>query len=664
MVRFAFKKGLRFLRATKAFTLLRRLANGNFQIEDDSGEVGGLTEAELHRRWRTGEWQIDEESLGESSNVFYFTTPKDLRALPEAEQRDVERRLKYLNGIKGLFKRESHEVVSTRTQLKPKIAEIAAELGDASPPSPATFWRWWKRFLPTNCVLKLVTRTDRAGRNSDAVQRSVFDEAVCEVFLTPQKKAGKAVVEAVQDKIKRINNGVAESERVATPSQATVYRWLKSLHYEIVKRSREGKAATARELRSVVGGVKVDKILERIELDHTPMDILVICKVTRLILGRPWLTLAIDRFSRMIVGFYFSFHAPSATSVLYCLRMMIMPKDDILSRFPDVVGPWPGRGLPDTLVTDNGMDLHAGAVEAVCLEMGIELQFCGVAHPEMKGAIERVIGTVNRSLIHTLPGTTFSNVEQRGDYASEKHAAIDIEVLTHVLVKWIVDVYHKTPHKGLAGHTPLSAWQRGEADRIIEFPAYPRQLDTIVGDSVTRTLFHYGLEYGNLHYNSPLLQTIRHREGGAPILQLRAFDHDVGYIAVFDPHLDEFIDVPAVELEYAQGVNRYVHRLVCAETRKRFGDQWTYEQLRGVKREIQAIVDAAVSAKKSGTRKAAAAVLMADSEQVLGRASGGALARACQPIDAEPSPPAPLEPGVDDDLPEFSSSARPVGVSA
>jgi putative transposase len=296
--------------------------------------------------------------------------------------------------------------------------------------------------------------------------------------------------------------------------------------------------------------------------------------------------------------------------------------------------------------------------------MGIELQYCGVAHPEMKGAIERAIGTLNRSLIHTLPGTTFSNIEQRGDYDSEKHAAIDIEVLTHLIVKWIVDVYHKTPHKGLAGHTPLSVWQQGEAERIIELPAYPRQLDMIVGHSATRTLFQYGLEYGNLYYNSPLLQTIAGRDDGTPPLQLRAFEHDVGYIAVFDPHLDEFIDVPAVELDYARGVNRYVHLLVCAETRKRFGNAWTYEQLRAVKAEIQAIVDDAVRSKKAGTRKAAAGLSLTDSEQVLGRSTGDALARAREPKEVVAAPPEPLDPGTDDDLPLFTRTPRVVEVTA
>jgi putative transposase len=659
MIRFAFKKGLRFLCNAKAFTLMRRLASGKFQLEGDSGEATTLSEKELHGRWANGEWQIDPESLGASSNVFYYTTPKDLKAFPEEDQVDAKRKMNYLNGIRKLFECEGKRFVSTPEQLEPKIAEVAAEIKDEkTPPTPLSVWRWWKLFSPTQCITKLVERTGRAGRPIDAVHRSIFDEAVCEVFLTPQKMPGKAVVDAVETKFERINQGVPEADRLKAPSRATVYRWLKTLYYEVVKKAREGKAATLKELRSVVGAVKVDRILERVELDHTPLDILVICQITKMILGRPWLTLAIDRFSRMILGFYISFHAPSGTSVLYCLRMMIMPKEQLLERYPDVVGPWPGRGIPDTAVTDNGMDLHADAVETICLEIGIELQYCGVARPEMKGAIERAIGTVNRTLIHTLPGTTFSNVQQRGDYDSEQHAALDIEVLTHVLVKWIVDVYHKTPHRGLGGRTPLNVWQAGEADRTVELPAFPRQLEAIVGHAATRTLFHYGVEHDNLRYNSPLLQTIKQRDGGTPIVQLRGFEHDVGYVAVFDPNLDEFIDVPAVDQAYAAGLNRHVHRLVCAEARKRFGDRWTASQLREVKIEIQAIVDDAIRAKKTGTRKAAAVATLTDSEQVFHEESADALARACELMDTALQPTAPIDPGADDELPVFKKSSR------
>lgn len=616
MVRFAFKKGLRFLQKTRIFTLLRRLANGSFQLEDEAGESCNLTEAQMHTRWSTGEWQIDEESLGGSSNVFFYTTPVDLKTLSTEDQHFAIRRMQYINGLKKLFEQDQSPLVSSPAKLEPKIRFLAEELKDIDPPSAATVWRWWRKYSPTQCVTKLCPQHHRAGRHTDARQRGIFEEAVSEVFLTPQKKPGKAVVEAVERKVARFNQTVSDDQRVSTPSPASVYRWLHQLHYQVVSNARAGKAATAKELRSAIGSVKVSRILERIELDHTPCDVIIICTLTRLILGRPWITLAIDRYSRMIVGFYISFHTPSQTSVLYAMRMLIMPKDTLLARFPDVHGPWPARGLPDTIATDNGMELHGDTVESVCLEMGINLHYCGVAHPEMKGAIERVIGTVNRGLIHTLPGTTFSNVKQRGDYDSEKHAAIDIETLTHVLVKWIVDQYHKQPHRGLKGRTPLEVWQESEKSTVIELPAFPRQLENIVGIDDTRTLFHYGLEHDNLFYNSPLLQTLSHKVEGTRKLQLRAFEHDVGYIAVFHPDLKEFINVPAVDQDYACGVNRHVHQLVCAETRRRFADAWTRTQLLSVKAEIQAIVDEAIRANKVATRKKVATLMLTQADNI------------------------------------------------
>ncbi|MCW2313709.1 hypothetical protein [Rhodoferax antarcticus] len=658
MVRFSFRKGLRFLQKTKTFELIKRLSNGNFQVEDNSGEVSSLTESEMHTRWASGKWQIDEDSLSAASNVFFYTTPGDLRSLPEKEQEAVSKMVKYLRGIKSMFDEVKSAFLSSPEKLAPKIQVVAQELNDSAPPSPATVWRWWRKFAPTQCITKLQGAHHRAGRRTNKVLREIFDESVLEVFLTNQKLPRKKVVEQVERKITGLNLTLPVDKALKPPSTATVYRWLNTLYYQIVANARNGRATTERELRSVMAGLKVSNILERIELDHTPLDVIVICKLTRLILGRPWITLAIDRYSRMIVGLYISFHAPSQASVLYSMRMMIMPKDDILARFPDVVGPWPARGLPETIATDNGMDLHGNTVEAVSLEMGIMLLFCGVAHPEMKGCIERTIGTLNRDLIHTLPGTTFSNPLERGDYDSTKEAAIDLEVLTHLIVKWIVDDYHKTPHRGLKGRSPLEVWQEAEKNTVIELPAFPRQLENIVGIEDTRTLFHYGLQHDNLIYNSPLLHSLSHKQEGTQKLQLRAFEHDVSYIAVFHPDLKEFIDVPAVDQEYAAGLNRYIHSLVTAETTRRFTDAWTREQRLIVKTEIQIIVDEAIKAKKTGTRKKVAVLNLSDSEQIIFPRTEEALGNARRYVDPQPKADDPLEPGIDDDLPVFGTSKR------
>ena len=44
--------------------------------------------------------------------------------------------------------------------------------------------------------------------------------------------------------------------------------------------------------------------LERAEIDHTELDVFVIDEKTRLPIGRPWLFVAIDVFTNMILGHY------------------------------------------------------------------------------------------------------------------------------------------------------------------------------------------------------------------------------------------------------------------------------------------------------------------------------------------------------------------------
>jgi len=62
--------------------------------------------------------------------------------------------------------------------------------------------------------------------------------------------------------------------------------------------------------------------------------------------------------------------------------------------------------------------------------------------------------------VHLLPGTTFSNVSDKGDYDSEKHAAVTLDELERWLVHAITGVYHREVHSAL-GKPPLAAWERG-----------------------------------------------------------------------------------------------------------------------------------------------------------------------------------------------------------
>jgi putative transposase len=96
--------------------------------------------------------------------------------------------------------------------------------------------------------------------------------------------------------------------------------------------AREGRDA-ARSRRSADGvPPEVAGLLEQVQVDHTPVDVIVVDERHRLPIGRPYLTVAIDVCSRCVVGLVVTLEAPSATSVGLCLAHMVTDKRAWLER--------------------------------------------------------------------------------------------------------------------------------------------------------------------------------------------------------------------------------------------------------------------------------------------------------------------------------------------
>ena len=82
-----------------------------------------------------------------------------------------------------------------------------------------------------------------------------------------------------------------------------------------------------------------------------------------------------------------------------------------------------------------------------------------LGQPHYGGIIERVIGTFMK-LIHTLPGTTFSNTAMRGDYNSDKQACLILSELERWLTIAITKYYHLKLHKRI--HLPsIKCYEQG-----------------------------------------------------------------------------------------------------------------------------------------------------------------------------------------------------------
>ena len=87
-------------------------------------------------------------------------------------------------------------------------------------------------------------------------------------------------------------------------------------------------------------------------------------------------------------------------------------------------------------------------------------------------------------------------------------------------------------------------------------------MDLVVGQIATRTVFHYGVEYDCIRYNSALLGTLSNRTRENVLVQIRVYEHDISYVDVLMPDTDEYVRVHATDAEYCQGLNRHTHLLV------------------------------------------------------------------------------------------------------
>src|SRR5262249_11075350 len=145
------------------------------------------------------------------------------------------------------------------------------------------------------------------SRLSSAVDRIIRD-AIEAVYLTRQKAPVSRVVEDVRRRCWHAN--------VSPPSGNTIRQRIRTLPVHETLTRREGAKAARAKTRPVYGQSPESPYpLAVVQMDHTPVDLIVVDEASREPIGRPYLTLAIDVFSRCIAGMCLSLEAPSAVSV-------------------------------------------------------------------------------------------------------------------------------------------------------------------------------------------------------------------------------------------------------------------------------------------------------------------------------------------------------------
>lgn len=509
--------------------------------------------------------------------------------MPDAQW---ERALRQAQAIRRLAGREDIARVRGHVSKVAAVDEAAAELGI----SRRQVYVLLRRFRAgSGLVTDLVPAGSSGGRGRGRLDDRVeviIAETVRKRFLTRQKRS----ISVIHREIRQM----CLSRGLPAPARNTVAARIARLQPAQVARRRAGPDA-ARPLQSAGDDVpRVDGILEKVQIDHTVVDLVVVDERERQPVGRPYLTLGLDEASRCVLGMVVTLEPPSATSVGLCLAHMADDKRPWLEGLGvDVV--WPMAGKPRRLYVDNASEFKSEALRRGCEQHGIELSYRPLGRPHYGGIIERIIGTVMQR-VHELPGTTFSNPTQRGGYDSDKQAALTIDELTRWLALAAAS-YHGTVHSTL-GQTPAGVW----ADRVARSGTPP-----IVADRtgflvdflpvIRRRLTRIGFVIDHVHYFGNVLKPWIARRDRLGRFVIRRDPRDISRIWVLDPDGAIYVPVPYRNLAHP-AVSVWEHRQALRRLKDRGIGQVDEQGLFRMIDQMRCIADEATKTTR-GTRRAA-----------------------------------------------------------
>ena len=468
-------------------------------------------------------------------------------------------------------------------------------------------------------VTDLAVRRSDGGRGLGRLPEAV-EAVIADVLGTRYLKRQRPTLAVVYRDIAR----ACGAQGLAVPARNTVASRIVWMDPVDVAQAREGMAA-ARGLRAAGGtSPAVVALLEQVQVDHTVIDVVIVDERDRLPIGRPYLTVAIDVCSRCLLGMVVTLEAPSAVSVGLCLAHACCDKRPWLERLGIEVE-WPMGGKPALLYVDNATEFKSEALRRGCEQHGIGLEYRPAGRPHFGGIVERVIGTA-MGTVHELPGTTFSNPEQRGDYDADGKAALTLRELERFLVL-AVAAYHGSVHGGL-GQTPAGRWAQGVADsgapRLVTSPAaFLVDFLPVIRRKVTRTGFvidHVG------YFSNALKPWIARRERLGKFV-IRRDPRDISRVWVLEPDGDQYLEVPYRTLS-RPAVTLWEHHQALARLRQQGREQVDEQALFSMIEQMRSISDEAQRA----TRK-----------QRRGRERRNHLCAVKRPALPAPPPDAPLD---------------------
>jgi putative transposase len=520
--------------------------------DEVTGEVLQLSDTEVFKKWLEGNATLNFSRDPGLDDVLVA----DFTCFPERDKQIAMRRQEYVRAIMVTEDPRPQSIA-----WKEVIGRVAASMKDSEPPAWQTVRPWVKAYKESNHDIRsLLPRYRRCGRKriDRTAQEEGFLKALLSTWLTTARITRKKFYGQVEAAYALARKKVPGALSWKEPSKSWLRRALDRLDAREVVARRYGEKAASDMFDHGGTTPEASFPLQVVEIDHTRLNLNVVDPTRKLLLGRPWITAAIDRYTRMLVGIYIGFEPPSVYSVQQCLKNAILPKDWLNELWPDMAGRWEAYGIPILVLVDNGVEFKSGSFKEIGAALDMTIRLAPVRLPTYKGVVERFFRTIEDCCLSGLPGRTFSNPQVKGDYDAEKAATLTLEDFRKYFHFWMLAEYVWKVHSeilalpGMRWRQALRTWNPG-------LPKSRRDLDVVLSRRDTAKLTKRGVVFKRIRYQSDELQALYRAYPKDRNAILKVDDGDLGKLYVIHSKSPVPVPAAAVNQKYAKGLMLFSH---------------------------------------------------------------------------------------------------------
>lgn len=520
-----------------------------------------------------------------------------LDALPEREREQAIFRWKVLSKVSGLC-----NGVLSNQRLASIYNELETEFAEKTP-SISSIKRWAKIYDASSRSIKALS-PNISERGNKTHRLSIEMEELIQQALDRIKDTKSGAISSAYSYLQHLvfQFNQRSGLKLKAPSIQTFWvRVNKISPYEMAVKCK-GKFKAAKEFKNIAEMVKTNRLLERVEIDHTQLDFFVVEKESFIPLGRPWVTTLCDVHSRSVLGFYIGFTPPSFVAVARALKHALLPKDYVLSRYPDIKNSWLCSGKPELIVSDNGKEFDDRDFKLALSKLLINSGKNPTGTPYLKPVVERYFGKKNSELLRAHPGHTLATLKRSKDYDPAKNAIVDMDRLLHMVHIWICDIHQAGPNSR-RDRIPNLTWAKA-LDKFapVQHDYDAEDLNLIFCRTFTGKLRQDGVAFKRLQYSCDASAELRGRVGDHQVTY-KIDPENLGYMYISNQLNRSFLKVPAVKFEYASAVTLHQHKINCIVARKIVGDNYCEEDIIEANSRIHLLIDEAFVAKGQSKRR-------------------------------------------------------------